>query len=58
MGLAQVFDHLLGVGMTRIIGFGNHVAALCCNIPALYEGNVRTRETERLGVDLGTANAL
>jgi two-component sensor histidine kinase len=37
MGLAEVFDHLLGTGMTRTINFGDYVAALCQNLPALYK---------------------
>jgi two-component sensor histidine kinase len=36
MGLAQVFDHLLGIGMSRVINFGDYVAALCENLPELY----------------------
>ena len=37
MGLAHVFDHLLGVGMSRVIDFGEYVAALCRNLPDLYQ---------------------
>jgi two-component sensor histidine kinase len=36
MGLAQVFDHLLGIGMHKIINFGDYVSALCVNLPDLY----------------------
>ena len=36
MGLAQVFDHLLGIGMSKVINFGDYVSALCENLPELY----------------------
>src|SRR4051812_19790636 len=36
MGLATVFDHLLGTGMNRIINFGEYVSALCNSLPELY----------------------
>jgi len=39
MGLAEVFDHLLGTGLTRTINFGDYVAALCENLPALYQAH-------------------
>jgi two-component sensor histidine kinase len=37
MGLAEVFDHLLGVGMSKVISFGDYVKALCDNLPELYK---------------------
>jgi two-component system, sensor histidine kinase PdtaS len=37
MGLAEVFEHLLGTGMSRVINFGDYVSALCYNLPALYD---------------------
>jgi two-component sensor histidine kinase len=60
MGLAQVFDHLLGVGMSRVINFGDYVSALCNNLPDLYgEENVRlTCAAESFEVDLDEATAL
>ena len=36
MGLAGVFDHLLGTGMTKTISFGDYVVTLCDNLPDLY----------------------
>jgi two-component sensor histidine kinase len=36
MGLAQIFDHLLGNGMNRTINFSRYVEALCLSIPNLY----------------------
>jgi two-component sensor histidine kinase len=60
MGLAEVFDHLLGVGMTKVINFGDYVAALCINLPDLYrEKNITlTCETEPLRIGLDDATAL
>jgi two-component sensor histidine kinase len=37
LGLAQVFDHLLGIGMSRVINFGDYISALCGTIPELYK---------------------
>jgi two-component sensor histidine kinase len=37
MGLAEVFDHLLGVGMSQVINFADYVSALCANLPELYK---------------------
>lgn len=36
MGLAQVFDHLLGTGMSKIISLDEYVSELCNNLPKLY----------------------
>ena len=60
MGLAQVFDHLLGIGMNKIINFGDYVQALCDNLPDLYkEENVKlVCVVEPLRVDLDEATAL
>lgn len=59
MGLAQVFDHLLGVGMSRAINFGAYVHALCANLPELYrEDKVTLRcvaPPVRLALDDATA---
>ena len=37
MGLAHIFDHLLGVGMSKLIDFSEYVVALCHNLPDLYQ---------------------
>lgn len=37
MVMGRVFDHLLGVGMSRTINFGDYVTALCENLRGLYE---------------------
>jgi two-component sensor histidine kinase len=60
MGLAQVFDHLLGVGMSKVINFGDYVSALCNNLPDLYaEENIRLIcAVEPFEVDLDEATAL
>ncbi len=60
MGLAEVFDHLLGTGMTKVINFGSYVQALCENLPELYRlENVKlTCSVEPLSVDLDDATAL
>jgi two-component sensor histidine kinase len=36
MGLAGVFDHLLGTGLNKTISFGDYVVTLCDNLPDLY----------------------
>jgi two-component sensor histidine kinase len=36
MGLAGVFDHLLGTGLSKTISFGDYVVTLCDNLPDLY----------------------
>ena len=42
MGLAQVFDHLLGIGMNKVINLCDYIAALCENLPELYrEDNIK-----------------
>ena len=60
MGLAQVFDHLLGIGMNRIINFGDYVRALCKNLPELYrQENIKlVCNAETIEVELDTATAL
>ncbi len=35
MSLAQVYDHLLGIGMTDILDFGAYTKSLCVNLPDL-----------------------
>jgi two-component sensor histidine kinase len=39
MGLAQVFDHLLGEGMNTVINLGDYVSGLCRSLPQLYRRN-------------------
>ena len=60
MGLAQVFDHLLGVGMNKVINFGDYVSALCKNLPELYrEEDIKLIcNAEAIQVELDTATAL
>lgn len=60
MGLAQVFDHLLGIGMSKVINFGDYVSALCRNLPELYrEENIKlVCSVESVQVDLDSATAL
>jgi two-component sensor histidine kinase len=59
MGLADVFDHLLGLGMNRVINFGEYVSALCLHLPELYNEPLIhlgcTAETIRLELDTATA---
>jgi two-component sensor histidine kinase len=59
MGLVQVFDHLLGIGMSNIINFGDYLKALCDNLPELYGyQNVKlicSVEPLRVGLDDATA---
>jgi two-component sensor histidine kinase len=60
MGLAQIFDHLLGVGMSRVINFGEYVRALCNNLPDLYgTKDIKLLCTaDAVGIELDTATAL
>jgi two-component sensor histidine kinase len=60
MGLAQVFDHLLGIGMNRVINFGAYVMALCKNLPELYQENNITLSatTDAVEVELDKATSL
>jgi two-component sensor histidine kinase len=60
MGLAEVFDHLLGVGMSKIINFGDYVSALCENLPQLYKDyNVNlTCSVEPVALELEQATSL
>jgi two-component sensor histidine kinase len=60
MGLAQVFDHLLGVGMSRIIDFGEYVIGLCENLPDLYkEKDIKLNcAVDPVRVELDDATAL
>jgi two-component sensor histidine kinase len=60
MGLAEVFDHLLGLGMSKVINFGDYVSALCNNLPELYKDqDVKlTYFTDPIQLDLDVATAL
>jgi two-component sensor histidine kinase len=60
MGLAQVFDHLLGIGMNKVINFEDYVSALCVNLPELYrDPNIKLKcSVESVRVDLDEATAL
>jgi two-component sensor histidine kinase len=35
MSLAQVYDHLLGIGMSDVLDFGAYTTSLCVNLPDL-----------------------
>jgi two-component sensor histidine kinase len=60
MGLAQIFDHLLGDGMKKIINFSEYANALCRNIPTLYANShiVLGYETNDLTLALEDATAM
>jgi two-component sensor histidine kinase len=60
MGLAQVFDHLLGVGMTSVIRFDEYISALCENLPELYGQDTVKLEcfVEPVLINLDEATAL
>ena len=60
MGLAKVFDHLLGIGMSRVINFDHYVSALCESLPELYrqDGIVLSCTVEPVAVELDDATAL
>jgi two-component sensor histidine kinase len=60
MGLAQIFDHLLGDAMTKIINFGEYADALCQNIPTLYTDShvVLRYENDDLSLALDDATAV
>jgi two-component sensor histidine kinase len=59
MGLAEVFDHLLGIGMNKIINFGDYVGALCANLPDLFADHdvklVCFVQPVRLDLDVATS---
>jgi len=60
--LAQVYDHLLGAGMTRTIDFGSYVKSLCINLADIQgapDGTVTlTCDSERCILDLDVVTAL
>jgi two-component sensor histidine kinase/ActR/RegA family two-component response regulator len=62
MALAQVYDHLLGTGLSRTIDFGAYLSSLCSNFEAL-EGirhpNITLRcHVEPVVLDLDSVTAL
>jgi two-component sensor histidine kinase len=60
MGLAEVFEHLLGVGMNKTISFGDYVTALCANLPELYKDQdvTLTCSADVMYLELDAATAL
>jgi two-component sensor histidine kinase len=60
MGLAGVFDHLLGTGMGKTISFGDYVVTLCDNLPDLHVNeHVKLRcSAHSVELDLERATAL
>ena len=60
MGLAEVFEHLLGTGMNKVIEFGDYVAALCANLPELYADQAvkLTCVVDAVRLDLDVATSL
>jgi two-component sensor histidine kinase len=60
LGLAGVFDHLLGVGMSATIGFGDYLDALCHTLPDLYkeEAVTLTCSAAPITLDLEMATSL
>ncbi len=61
MGLAQVYNHLLGTGMSRAINLGTYIDSLCITLPTLHDdcpGVNLSCVTERLSLDLDTVTLL
>jgi two-component sensor histidine kinase/DNA-binding response OmpR family regulator len=62
MALAQVYDHLLGTGLSRTIDFGKYLSSLCASFEDLQNGehpNVAlTCQCEPVMLDLDTVTAL
>jgi len=62
MTLAQVYDHLLGTGMSRTIHFGEYLTALCSGLAALQgeeKANIKlTCHAEAVVLDLDAVTAL
>jgi two-component sensor histidine kinase len=62
MTLAQVYDHLLGTGLSRTIDFGSYLSSLCSSIESLQttqQPNVTlTCHPESVILDLDTVTAL
>jgi two-component sensor histidine kinase len=61
MALSQVFDHLLGVEMSREINLADYVQSLCLSLPDLHSDQDQVKlvsVTESVFVDLDVATAL
>jgi two-component sensor histidine kinase/CheY-like chemotaxis protein len=62
MTLAQVYEHLLGTGMTRTIDFGGYLSSLCASFESLqYTSHpeiVLTCHCDPLNLDLDTVTAV
>jgi two-component sensor histidine kinase/ActR/RegA family two-component response regulator len=62
MTLAQVYDHLLGIGLSKTIDFGAYLVSLCSNIESLQTdkrtGVLLTCHTEPIILDLDYVTAL
>jgi two-component sensor histidine kinase len=62
MTLSRVYDHLLGVGLSRTIDFGSYVRSLCSALPDIHgiAGSevVVTCDSDALSLDLDTVTAL
>ena len=62
MTLAQVYDHLLGAGLSRTIEFGGYLASLCSSIESLqtarYPDVALICHAERVILDLDGVTAL
>ena len=62
MTLAQVYDHLLGTGLSRTIDFGGYLASLCASFQALqsvqYPDVGLTCHVEPVILDLDSVTAL
>jgi two-component sensor histidine kinase len=58
--LAQVYDHLIGNGMSRTVDFGDYLRALCVKLGALqHHGGVQlVYQTEHVPLDLDAVTAL
>ncbi len=62
MTLAQVYDHLLGSGLSRTIDFGAYLSSLCASLESLQQdkqpGVTLTIRAERVILDLDCVTAL
>jgi two-component sensor histidine kinase len=62
MTLAQVYDHLLGIGLSKTIDFGAYLASLCSSIESLQADKptdvVLTCQSEPIILDLDCVTAL
>ena len=62
MTLAQVYEHLLGTGMTRTIDFGAYLSSLCSSFQSLeyvqHPKIVQTCHCETVILDLDTVTAM